>query len=271
MSNNRVVFITGASSGIGKACAKILALNRFKVYGTSRKVSVPEKVNGYTLLKMDVTDDNSINSAIEYILKKEGRIDVLINNAGIVYSGPLVMHNKLEIEKQLETNFFGVVNMVNKIFPVMYKQNKGLIINISSIGGVMGLPFQGAYSASKFAIEGYSESLRLELEKFNIKVVVVRPGDIKTKVVQNRIKYEKFQSDTIFKNQYIKSLKVIEKEELNGIDPEKVAYVILKILNTNKIKPYYIVANPIQRLSVFAKKVLSAKIFDKIISIYYHM
>lgn len=271
MKDKKVIFITGVSSGIGKACAKILTKDGYIVYGTSRKVTDPIEVDGYTVLKMDVTDPNSINSAISHVQNKEGKIDVLINNAGIVYSGPLVMHSLYELKSQFDVNFFGMVNMVNKIFPIMKKNGSGLIINISSIGGVMGLPFQGAYSASKFAIEGYSESLRLELNKFNIKVVVIRPGDVKTSVVQNRIKYEKIQEDTLFKQQYLKTLKIIEYEESNGLDPEIIAKTILKIIKNKNPKSYYIVANFIQKLSVTAKRILPPLIFDKIISKYYRL
>jgi NAD(P)-dependent dehydrogenase (short-subunit alcohol dehydrogenase family) len=174
----KIVLITGISSGFGKSTAEFLAQKGYIIYGTSRKtIEVDNRIN---VLKADVTDIGSVKAAVETILNKEGRIDILINNAGMGISGPIEFASTEDFNLQMDTNFIGVVNMIQSVLPAMRKQKEGTIVNISSIGGLMGLPFQGFYSASKYAIEGMSEALRMELKPFHIKVVVVRPGDFHT-------------------------------------------------------------------------------------------
>ena len=176
----QVILITGASSGFGKITAQMLSAQGHIVYGTSRKLS--EDMNEVKMLVVDVTNSPSIRQAIDRILSEQGRIDVLINNAGMGIGGALELATEKEVNIQMNTNFFGVVNMCREVLPVMRKNRKGKIINISSIGGVMGIPYQGFYSASKFAVEGYSEALALEVHPFNIKVCVVEPGDFKVMI-----------------------------------------------------------------------------------------
>ena len=174
----KVILITGISSGFGREMAKLLAEEGHSVYGTVRNEG---KTNdGVNILKMDLTDNESINKVVKTIVEKEGRLDVLINNAGMHTGGPIETTPAENIRLQMDTNFIGMVHLTNSILPVMRKQGGGMIINISSIGGLMGLPFQAFYSASKFAIEGFSEALRMEVRKFNIKVVVINPGDFHT-------------------------------------------------------------------------------------------
>ena len=158
----KVVFITGISSGFGKSIAEYLSQKDFVIYGTSRKTI--EGKNRINVLNVDVTDVVSVKSAVETVIKKEGRIDVLINNAGMGVSGPIEYSSIEGIKLQMDTNFMGMVNMIQSVLPAMRNQGAGTIVNISSIGGMMGLPFQGFYSASKFAIEGMSEALRMELK-----------------------------------------------------------------------------------------------------------
>ena len=179
----KVVLITGTSSGIGKAAAELLSKNNYKVYGTSRKVI---KSDIFEMIQMDVTDDNSVSKAINYIVEKEGKIDILINNAGIGIAGPIEDTFIEEVRQQFETNFIGVVRTCQNVLPIMRENNGGLIINVASMAGQIGLPYQGLYSASKFAIEGFSEALRLEVLQFGIDVIVVEPGDIATSFTKNR-------------------------------------------------------------------------------------
>ena len=158
-TKSKVVLITGASSGIGKVSANYLAEEGFIVYGTSRfPGSYPEPSN-YKLLQMDVTDSETITNAIDYIIEKEGSLDVLINNAGMGIAGD-VEHTSINKDKeQIDTLLFGTLRLIKKVLPIMRKQNSGMIINISSIGGLIGLPYQNMYSAAKFAVEGLSEAL----------------------------------------------------------------------------------------------------------------
>ena len=182
------------------------------------------------MLVVDVTSPLSIRQAVEQIISEQGRIDVLINNAGIGIGGALELATEDEVNRQMNTNFIGVVNMCREVLPVMRKTRKGKIINISSIGGVMGIPYQGFYSASKFAVEGYSEALALEVHPFNIKVCLVEPGDFNTGFTDNRNISELTRLDADYGESFLKSLKIIEKEERNGCHPRKLAAAICKIV-----------------------------------------
>ena len=195
-----IVFITGISSGFGFETAKLLSQEGHTVYGTVRRSVEPlPKVN---YIQLDVRDRDAVKKAVDKIVEKEGRIDVLVNNAGMGIGGPLEFATEEEIRLQMDTNFMGLVHCVDAVLPHMRKQGSGKIIALSSIGGLMGLPFQGFYSASKFAIEGYCEALRLETQSFGIKVVVLRPGDFSTGFTGSRKKVsdeEALQAYPIYK------------------------------------------------------------------------
>ena len=200
-------------SGFGKITAQMLSEQGHIVYGTSRKPS--EDMNQVKMLVVDVTNSFSVCQAVERILLEQGRIDVLINNAGIGIGGALELATEEEVNIQMNTNFFGVVNTCKAVLSSMRKARKGKIINISSIGGVMGIPYQGFYSASKFAVEGYSEALALEVHPFHIKVCVVEPGDFNTGFTDNRNISEQTRLDADYGESFLKSLEIIEKEERN--------------------------------------------------------
>ncbi len=194
----KVAIVTGSSSGIGYTTALDLAKNGFKTYATMRdtnksnnilaeatKDNLPLKV-----IQLDVNDDLSVQQAIREILKEDERIDVLVNNAGFVIMGAVEDTSVDEAKEQFETNFFSLYRMVQSVLPTMRKQKSGIIINISSIAGFLGIPGTSAYVSSKFAMEGFSECLKAELEPFGIKVAIVEPGLIKTNV-GNSYKYTK--------------------------------------------------------------------------------
>ncbi|MGX8690890.1 MAG: SDR family NAD(P)-dependent oxidoreductase, partial [Bacteroidaceae bacterium] len=168
-----VILITGITSGFGRAMAQRLSQDGHKVYGTFRRESEP--IPGVTYIKADVRDEDSLKSAVNQVLEAEGHIDTLISNAGMGIGGPLEFTPMDDARLQMDVNFMGMVRLLDQVVPVMRRQRHGHIICISSIGGLMGLPYQGMYSASKFAIEGYCEALRLETQSFGIKVVVLRP------------------------------------------------------------------------------------------------
>jgi len=178
INNQRVVLVTGASSGIGKCCAEYLAKQGYRIYGTSRRaVSTDTRqrssnANLFQMIRMDVTDDVSVKQGIDHIIAEESCIDVVVNNAGFAIIGSLEDTTIEEAKSQLDTNFFGALRVCRAVLPTMRKQNAGYIVNISSIGGLIGLPFQSAYSASKFALEGAMEALRLEVKPFGIQVVL---------------------------------------------------------------------------------------------------
>ena len=189
-------------------------------------------MNQVKMLVVDVTNSFSVCQAVERILSEQGRIDVLINNAGIGIGGALELATEEEVNIQMNTNFFRVVvNMCKSCFcHLCERREKATIINISSIGGVMGIPYQGFYSASKFAVEGYSEALALEVHPFHIKVCVVEPGDFNTGFTDNRNISEQTRLDADYGESFLKSLEIIEKEERNGCHPQKLGAAICKIV-----------------------------------------
>jgi NAD(P)-dependent dehydrogenase (short-subunit alcohol dehydrogenase family) len=176
-----VVLITGASRGIGLASAALLAQRGYTVFGTSR---TPEQVavSGFELLKLDVRDQQSADACLQTVLERAGQLDILVNNAGISLGGAVEEATVDDAKALFETNFFGVVRMTNAVLPHMRQRRQGRIINLSSLAGVVGVPYIGQYVASKFALEGYSESLRYELRAFGIHVSLIEPGDIRTDI-----------------------------------------------------------------------------------------
>jgi len=266
MSN--VILITGASSGIGKSSAEYLAKKGNIVYGTSRKEMESNHENIF-FLQMDVTDRESVKKGISRIIEEQGKIDTVINNAGIGILGALELATEKEIRLQMETNFYGTVNVCSEVIPHFRKQNKGKIINISSVGGVMGLPYQGFYSASKFAVEGYSEALSLELHQFNIRVVIIEPGDFNTGFTSNRLISDATINDVDYKASVETTLKIIKKEESNGCHPDKIAKLINKIIRKKKPRFRYPIGKFEQVLSIYAKRFLPNRWYNTILRSYY--
>jgi NAD(P)-dependent dehydrogenase (short-subunit alcohol dehydrogenase family) len=182
-----VVLVTGASSGIGKACAERLFARGCRVYGTSRQapralaqVRTSDLAPMLRMIPLDVTSDASVDAAVGVVVACEGRIDAVVNNAGFGVAGAAELTTIEEAREQFETNFFGTVRVCRAVLPVMRQQGSGRILNVSSIAGRIGIPFQAFYSASKFAIEGFSEALRMEVAPFGVKVVLIEPGDFRT-------------------------------------------------------------------------------------------
>ena len=263
---SKVVFITGISSGFGRAMAIELTNNGHKVYGSIRSEVDPiPKVN---YVRMDVTDISSIEQAVKEIFDKEGRIDVLINNAGIGIGGPIELINIRDAQYQMDVNFFGVFRVTQAVLPIMRKQKDGVIICISSIGGLMGIPFQGLYSASKFAIEGYCQSLSLELKPHDIRVVLVNPGDFSTNFTSNR-KIVDNPDIKLTYPQFYNTLSIITSDESNGLMPEILAKKIEKIVDKKRPAFRYVIASPLQRFSVSLKRLLPETWFAAILKKYY--
>jgi short-subunit dehydrogenase len=264
---SKVVFITGISSGFGKFTSSYLAQKGYKVYGTSRKACEFDPL--VNLMYMDVTDSKAVAKCINQVLETEGRIDVLINNAGMHTGGAVEVATYEDIRLQLETNFIGTINLIKQVLPAMRKEGKGTIMNISSIGGLMGLPFQGYYSAAKFAIEGFSEVLRMELRQFNIKVIVINPGDFHTNNTLNRKNFFAPDKNEIYDEQFGKTIAIIEKDENGGWKPEIMARKIYKILEKNRPCNRYVIASFEQKLAVWLKRILPGSWFDAILRGHY--
>lgn len=264
----QVVLITGISSGFGKVTATLLAAQGHTVYGTVRKETATDPA--VNVLIMDLSEGDSIISAVDKLVQKEGRIDVLINNAGMHTGGPIETLPLETVKFQMNTNFIGLVQLTQLVLPVMRKQGGGKIINFSSIGGLMGLPYQGIYSAGKFAIEGFSEALRMEVREFNIKVVVINPGDFNTNNTTNRHGFlaPTGESDP-YKSQFAKTLAVIEKDETKGWKPEILAKKLVRIVECSNPRQNYVIASIEQKLAVVIKSILPGKLFSKILRDHY--
>jgi len=189
----QIALVTGSSSGIGFETALLLARNGIYTYATMRNLSKSEEILACTrkdnlqleTLRLDVTDEGSISEAIDMIIDKKDRIDILVNNAGYSLLGPLELLHLDEIKEEFETNFFGIIRLIQCVLPIMRKQRYGKIINISSLAGRIGFPLSSAYGSSKFALEGLTESLGYEVQNFGIHVILIEPGVIKTNLVNN--------------------------------------------------------------------------------------
>lgn len=267
--SQKIVFITGASSGIGKAIGEYLHDKNYIVYGTSRN---PEKYpnSKIKLLALDVTDVASIQNAIEQVLLQENRIDVLINNAGAGITGALEEIPTTEIKRNFETNFFGPIEVMKAVLPQMRKQKSGLIINITSIAGYMGLPYRSVYSASKGALELITEALRMEVKQFGIEVTNVAPGDFATNIARGRYHAPLIQGSD-YEASYGKTLDLMNTHVDSGSDPIEMAEAVYKIINTPKPKIHYKVGAFLQKFSIVLKRVLPDKVYEKMLMNHYKL
>lgn len=262
----KVVLVTGASSGIGKETAKLLVKEGFVVYGAARRIEkmAELKACGIKLLVMDVTDEDSMVDGINEIIKNENRIDVLVNNAGYGSYGALEDVPLSEARYQFEVNIFGLARLTQLVLPTMRAQRSGKIINVSSIGGSLGEPHGSWYHATKFALEGMSDSLRMELKQFGIDVVVIKPGAIITEwntIARENMK--KVSGKTVYGNLVEKHVKMFERADGKmGSHPIVIAKVIKKAALARDPKTRY-AAGGGATLILFVRRILSDKMFDK--------
>ena len=229
-NDKQVVIITGASSGIGKATALLFAENGYHVYGVARKdFSLPN----VTTVLGDVSSQEDMKNVVDFVLKQEGKIDILINNAGFGISGASEFSKVDDIRKIFDVNFIGAVTLTQLVLPHMRRRKQGRIINTSSVASFIPIPFQAFYSATKSALDTWAKALRIEVAPFNIKVTNVLPGDIKTEFTSRRQK-SAGDTDGIYAEQETRSIAKMEKDEQNGMSPLCVAKVMLKIANKKK-------------------------------------
>lgn len=261
-----VILITGITSGFGQAMAERLSQEGHQVYGTHRRAK--DFLPGVHYIKADSTVQEEVEAAVKEVLETEGRIDVFINNAGMGISGPLEFCSIEDCQRQMDVNFMGMVRYIREVVPVMRAQGHGHILSISSIGGLMGLPYQGMYSASKFAMEGYCEALRLEVSGFGIKVTTIEPGDFSTAFTARRKSVDRLEVQAVYPG-YARSLASIEHDENSGLRPEFLAKKISRIIGKKKPGYHYVIASPLQKLAVLARTLLPPRWFAWIISVYY--
>lgn len=266
---NKVVLITGGSSGIGKAIGLYLQQKGYKVYGSSRN---PETIaaSSFPLVAIDVRDSGSIKLAVQEIVNKEGRLDVLINNAGVGITGPVEEIPLEEIQNNFHINVFGPIEVMKAVLPVMRSQKSGLIINITSIAGYMGLPYRGIYSASKGALELITEAIRMEVKAFNIKVTNVAPGDFVTDIASRRF-HAPVLKHSPYKEIYSRQLATIDEHVNDGGDPVEMAKAIDRIIKGNNPKVHYKVGAFMQKFSIFLKKVLPDTVYEKMLMNHYRI
>ncbi|WP_242206251.1 SDR family oxidoreductase [Aestuariivivens insulae] len=266
---SKVVLITGGSSGIGKSIGEFLIEKGFVVYGTSRN---PERYpeSKFPLLKLDVKDLASIRAAVEAIIEKQGKLDVLINNAGAGITGPIEEIPEAEIKANFETNFFGPINVIKAVLPHMRSQQSGLIINTTSIAGYMGLPYRGVYSASKGALELITEAFRMELKPFNIHMTNVAPGDFATNIAAGRY-HAPLLDNSPYKATYGKTLELMNAHVDSGSDPNIMAKAVFKIIQAKSPKVHYKVGEFMQKFSIVLKRILPDTVYEKLLMNHYKL
>ncbi len=266
---SKVVLITGASSGIGKAIAGYLHQHNFVVYGTSRN---PDNVKDvpFNMVALDVLDVQSIQKAVSTIVSKEGRLDVLINNAGKGITGPIEDTPTHEMKSNFDTNFFGPIEVMKAVLPQMRIQRAGKIINVTSIAGYMGLPFRGVYSASKGALELITEAMSMEVKSFGVSIVNVAPGDFATNIAAGRYHTPVFE-DSAYKEKYAENLALMDAHVDEGMNPEVMAKVVLKIINSNNPNIHYKVGGFMEKFSIVLKRILPDKVYEKLLMNHYKL
>ena len=266
---NKVVLITGGSSGIGKSIGEFLHQRGFVVYGTSRN---PERVlnSVFPLVALDVRDADSIHAAVAKVIAASGRLDIVINNAGVGITGPLEEIPMEEMKNNFDTNFFGPIEVMKAVLPQMREQKSGLIINVTSIAGYMGLPYRSVYSASKGALELITEALRMEVKSFGIQITNVAPGDFATNIASGRY-HAPVIKDSDYEVSYGESLRTMDEHVDSGSNPNEMAEAVYKIIQTPNPKIHYKVGAFMQKFSIVLKRILPDKVYEKMLMNHYKL
>lgn len=255
----RVALVTGAKSGLGRFAARALADAGLQVVGTSRNATGLTDERGLCFVELDVTDDESVAAAVDAVIARFGRIDVLVNNAGMGLNGASEENSITQSQRLFDINVFGVMRMTNAVLPHMRRQGSGRIVNVSSIFGLMPAPFMAAYSATKFAVEGYSESVDHEVRDDNIRVVLVEPGGTRTGFDDNTA--EPDNPMPAYDHRRRRSNQAVADQVNNGDDPEVVAKAIVAAATDRAPKLRY-PAGSARQLSAL-RRFAPRPVFDK--------
>jgi short-subunit dehydrogenase len=258
-TNRGVALVTGASSGIGYATAKALQRAGYRVFGTSRRAAA-EGSGGVNMLTCDVTDDTSVAKLVDEVLAKAGRIDLLVNNAGVGVIGGAEEFSIAQTQALFDVNVFGVLRMTNAVLPTMRNQETGRIINVSSILGLIPSPYNAIYSSTKHAVEGYSESLDHELRTFGVRVVLIEPGYTNTTFEKNKTKPD--QPLSIYDSVRSHTERLMLKSVEEGDAPEIVARTVLKAATASVPKRRYAAGKMARRVSLL-RRFVPESAFDK--------
>lgn len=265
----KVVLISGASTGFGRSIAKLLSSNGFSVYGTSRNPKKYTDFEGLELLKYDLTTFKDSKNLVKKVLSTEGKIDILINNAGSGFAGPIEEMSIKDAKHLFDINFFGHIDLIQAVLPSMRKNKRGIIVNITSIAGYNTVPFGSIYSASKYSMECLGASLNMELKDFGIRVVNIAPGDYRTEVFNKRIKTN-LNINSPYYSRYKKFSETVKYNmDEQSRDPIEVAKLTLKIINSENPGIHYIVGHFLQKFSISLKKILPEKLYQKLIMDHY--
>ncbi len=266
-ARTKVILVTGGSSGLGKSICVRLATGGRTVYGTSRKPQQTGTEINYRMVVMDVTDEASVASAVKEIVELEGRIDVVVNNAGLGIQGAAEDITPELAQRLFDTNVFGPHRVCRAVLPHMRAQGSGLIINISSVAANFGLPYRSFYSASKAALDRYSEALSTEVDRFGIKVVTVQPGEFNTTIGDSRLRPEHISDAN--RPGYEKAMSILGSSLHYSRDPDELAQVVERIIASPSPKASYVVAQGMQRISILAKKLLPGRVFERMVRKHY--
>jgi short-subunit dehydrogenase len=270
LSEDRVVLVTGASSGFGRLTASTLAERGFRVYGASRQLGRARKAEeegGFEMLQLDVDSDRSVNSCVSALINTTGKIDILVNCAGYTLTGGLEETSIEEAKAQFETNFFGVVRMVNTVLPGMRQRKSGQIINIGSIAGTIPVPFEGFYGAAKAALLAYSEVLRHEVKGFSIKVSIVEPGFFKTNLGSAR--KQAAAPIEAYRESRTRAIARLMADFEAGQDPRMVSEIICGIIEDPSPRLRYAVGR--EKRYLFLKKIVPAGRFESSVRRHYEL
>ncbi|WP_030438287.1 oxidoreductase [Actinoplanes subtropicus] len=259
-SNKPIALVTGASAGIGKAVSLGLVKAGYEVIGTGRNTSRLARVNGVTYLDLDVTSDESVTAAVEQVIQRYGRIDVLVNNAGVGSAGAAEESSVAQVQALFDINVFGVIRMTNAVLPHMRTQRCGRIVNISSVVGFIPAPFMAPYAASKHAVEGYSESIDHEVREYGVRVLLVEPGWTNTGFETNSVRPDTPME--VYAKQRTIADKLIVEAVKAGDDPDAVAQAVVAAATDTKPKLRYPAGSRAGLVSTM-RRVVPSRAFDR--------
>jgi NAD(P)-dependent dehydrogenase (short-subunit alcohol dehydrogenase family) len=267
MTEQKVALVGGVSSGIGRAIAESFARHGFRTFGTMRRLT-SEVPTGVEVVSLDVRDDASVSACILQVAATAGRIDVLVNNAGVTLYGALEETSVDEARRIFDTNFFGVLRTTRSVLPVMRRQGSGRIINIASVAGFLPMPYQGIYAATKHAVEAYTETLDHEVRRFGIRAVVIEPGYIRTEIDRNSTTAE--QTLSVYEDERQRAVGVLSSNIANGDDPAVVANAVLRAATVSKPGLRYVAGRGAGRLRML-RTFLPESMFEDGIRRHFHL
>lgn len=265
-ASSKVVLVTGASAGIGAAIASRLSHANYRVFGTSRKADATPPAAGIEMLPMEVRNNESVLACVAAIIAGCGRLDVLVNNAGDGIAAAVEETLPEDLQAQLDTNLFGPLRVCQAVLPHMRAAKAGRIIQITSLTARIAVPFQGAYSASKWALEGLSEAMSMELKPFGIDVVMIQPGDTRTNFTASRQWTRTAVQSDVYRARARHAVEVMEKSEQAGPPADKVARIVQQAIETRHPRLRYSSVSPTERLAMLLQRVLPGRLFEEIVS-----